>query len=90
MQLVEAGKVDVDAPVRHYLPWFHVADPQASARITIRSLLNHTSGLPQKADTFVWTDQDAGVLERSVRYLKTVALARPVGAFATPTPTTRS
>lgn len=81
MQLVEAGKVDLDAPVQRYLPWFRVADPQASAQITVRSLLNHTSGLPQKADTFLWTDQDAGVLERSVRYLKAVALSRPIGTF---------
>ncbi|HEX6543501.1 MAG TPA: serine hydrolase domain-containing protein, partial [Ktedonobacterales bacterium] len=81
MQLVEAGKVDLDAPVQRYLPWFRVADPEASAQITVRSLLNHTSGLPQKADTFLWTDQDDGVLERTVRYLKTVALARPMGTF---------
>jgi CubicO group peptidase (beta-lactamase class C family) len=81
MQLVEAGKVDLDAPAQRYLPWFRVADPQASAQITVRHLLNHTSGLPQKADTFLWTDQDAGVLERSVRYLKTVKLARPIGQF---------
>lgn len=81
MQLVEAGKVDLDAPVQRYLPWFRIADPVASAQITVRSLLNHTSGLPQKADTFLWTDQDAGVLERTVRYLKTVALARPIGSF---------
>ncbi len=81
MQLVESGKVELDAPVQRYLPWFRVADPQASAQITVRSLLNHTSGLPQVTATFLWTDQDAGVLERSVRYLQTVALARPVGTF---------
>ena len=46
MQLVEAGKVELDAPVQRYLPWFRVADAEASARITIRHLLNHTSGLP--------------------------------------------
>ncbi|HET9981921.1 MAG TPA: serine hydrolase domain-containing protein, partial [Ktedonobacterales bacterium] len=68
MQLVEAGKVDLDAPVQRYLPWFRIANPAASAQITVRSLLNHTSGLPQKADTFLWTDQDDGVLERTVRY----------------------
>jgi CubicO group peptidase (beta-lactamase class C family) len=45
MQLVEAGKVDLDAPVQRYLPWFRLADPAASARITVRHLLNHTSGL---------------------------------------------
>src|SRR5207247_2291011 len=36
MQLVEAGKIDLDAPVQRYLPWFHLADPTDSARITVR------------------------------------------------------
>ena len=26
MQLVEAGKVELDAPVQRYIPWFRVAD----------------------------------------------------------------
>jgi CubicO group peptidase (beta-lactamase class C family) len=55
MQVVEAGQVDVDAPVQRYLPWFRVDDPQASAQITVRSLLNHTSGHPQLTATFLWT-----------------------------------
>jgi CubicO group peptidase (beta-lactamase class C family) len=45
-QLVATGKVDFDAPVQTYLPWFTVSDPKASARITVRHLLNQTSGLP--------------------------------------------
>ena len=49
MQLVEAGKVELDAPVQRYLPWFRVADPQASAQMTVRHLLNQTSGLPAAA-----------------------------------------
>lgn len=36
MQLVEAGQLDLDAPVQRYLPWFRVADPAASAAITVR------------------------------------------------------
>ena len=32
MQLVEAGKVELDAPVQRYLPWFRVADEDASGR----------------------------------------------------------
>jgi CubicO group peptidase (beta-lactamase class C family) len=46
MQLVEAGKIDLDAPVTKYLPWFRAADQAASARITVRRLLNQDSGLP--------------------------------------------
>jgi len=53
MQLVEAGKVALDAPVRQYVPDFRVADPRG-ARITVRQLLNQTSGisdgtLPEKS-----------------------------------------
>ncbi len=32
MQLVEAGKVELDAPVQCYLPWFRVADPRRPPR----------------------------------------------------------
>lgn len=49
MQLVERNLVQLDAPVQKYLPWFRVADPSASARITVRQLLHHTSGVPTKA-----------------------------------------
>lgn len=45
MQLVEAGKIDLDAPVQRYLPDFTLADPLAAQQITVRQLLNHTSGL---------------------------------------------
>ncbi len=45
MQPVEQGRVELDAPVRRYIPWFHVADPEASAQITVRHLLSHTSGI---------------------------------------------
>ncbi|MGO4447252.1 serine hydrolase domain-containing protein [Mycobacterium sp. 2YAF39] len=44
MRLVEQGKVDLDAPVRRYLPDFAVADPAVGAVVTVRQLLNHTSG----------------------------------------------
>ena len=47
MQLVEDGKVNLDAPVVSYLPSFSVGDESASAAITVRHLLNHTSGLPE-------------------------------------------
>lgn len=43
MQLVEAGKIDLDAPVQKYLPWFTVASGE-QAEITVAHLLYHTSG----------------------------------------------
>ena len=44
MRLVEQGDVDLDAPVRRYLPDFAVQDAAVSASVTVRQLLNHTSG----------------------------------------------
>lgn len=79
MQLVDAGTIELDAPVQRYIPWFRVADPEASARITVRQLLTMTSGLPQQYATQLWTADDDRAIERSVRFLKTVRLSRPVG-----------
>src|SRR5437016_5927215 len=44
MRLVELGKLDLDAPVRRYLPSFRVQDEQASAVVTVRNLLTHSPG----------------------------------------------
>ena len=42
MQLVQQGKVDLDAPVSRYIDGL----PQAWQAVTITRLLDHTSGLP--------------------------------------------
>jgi CubicO group peptidase (beta-lactamase class C family) len=44
MRLVEQGKLDLNAPVRRYLPDFRVADEAASAHVTLRQCLNHSAG----------------------------------------------
>ncbi|MDX2262559.1 MAG: serine hydrolase domain-containing protein [Gemmatimonadales bacterium] len=49
MQLVQAGRVNLDSPAQSYLPEFRVADSVASASITLRHLLYHTSGIPTGA-----------------------------------------
>ena len=43
LQLVEEGKIDLQAPIRTYLPDY--PEPQGS-RVTVHHLLNHTSGIP--------------------------------------------
>ncbi|MEV7907809.1 serine hydrolase domain-containing protein [Streptomyces anulatus] len=48
MRLAEAGTVNLDTPVRRYLPEFEMADPRAG-RITVRQLLNQTSGMADSA-----------------------------------------
>jgi len=77
MQLVEAGKIDLDAPVQTYLPWFELADKDASAKITVRNLLNHTTGISTKDGNGFWTSRQE--LEETVRGFNTVHLTQPVG-----------
>lgn len=82
MQLAEAGKLELDAPVQRYLPWFRLADEIASARITVLDLLNHTSGIPTAAGNDYPDKHDTNdmALERRVRALSETKLDRPVGA----------
>jgi CubicO group peptidase (beta-lactamase class C family) len=82
MQLVEAGKIDLDAPVQRYLPWFRVADPQASDQITVRHLLNQTSGLSTSSGWIPLADFDnsSGATKRQARELSTLEITHPVGS----------
>ena len=81
MQLVEAGMIELDAPVQTYLPWFRVADAAASAQITIRHLLNQTSGLSTATgrDEFAVSDLSDQAIENSVRALADVELTATPG-----------
>ncbi|MBK9715064.1 MAG: beta-lactamase family protein [Kouleothrix sp.] len=81
MQLVEAGKIDLDAPVTTYLPWFRTADAAASARITVRNLLIQNSGLPVDVgrEGFAENDQSDTALENGIRQLAGVQLNHPAG-----------
>jgi CubicO group peptidase (beta-lactamase class C family) len=45
MRLVTEGRVELDAPVRWYVPELGLADERAAAEVTVLNLLNHTSGL---------------------------------------------
>src|SRR5690606_1703755 len=47
MQLAEAGRIDLEAPVQTYLPEFTLRDPRAAA-VTVRQLLTHTSGMTDR------------------------------------------
>ncbi|WP_392972557.1 serine hydrolase domain-containing protein [Streptomyces sp. LN245] len=59
MRLVARGEVDLDAPVRRYVPELRLADERAAARITVLNLLNHTAGLE-------WNLIDDGKGDRSL------------------------
>ena len=54
--LVDAGKLDWDTPVRHYLPTFKLYDAVATERLTPRDLVTHRSGLPRH--DLMWYNND--------------------------------
>jgi CubicO group peptidase (beta-lactamase class C family) len=82
MQLSEAGRVQLDAPVQRYLPWWRVADPVASTQVTVRHLLYQVSGLSKATGNAYATSGDThdSALEDRVRALRNAKLTEPVGA----------
>ncbi|GAA4588620.1 CubicO group peptidase (beta-lactamase class C family) [Actinoplanes octamycinicus] len=45
VRLAAAGRLDLAAPVRDFVPELRLADPASTAEITVHQLLNHTAGL---------------------------------------------
>lgn len=81
MQLVDDGLVELDAPVRTYLPEFRIADEAAAAAITVRQLLCHTSGF--EGDIFTDTGQGTDSIEKYVPTLsETPQLFAPGAMFS--------
>lgn len=61
--LVEEGLLDLDAPVRTYVPELRLPDPVIAERATVRDLLSHRSGLARHDMAWIvnptWTPEDA-------------------------------
>lgn len=77
-QLVEQGKIKLNDPVQTYLPWFKVADEQASKKITLSHLLHHTSGLSESGFTALIPENASA--QDAVRAFTSARLTAPVGA----------
>lgn len=80
MQLVEQGKVELDAPVQRYIPWFTLADQAAARTITVRHLLSHTSGLSDLQYVEIGRVPDNASIEEGVRDLRVARPVDPVGS----------
>jgi CubicO group peptidase (beta-lactamase class C family) len=76
MRFVDEGRVDLDAPVRTYLPGFAVADPDVSANVTPRHLLNHTNGIEE---SFGDPGEGEDVYERMVENITDAQQVHPLG-----------
>lgn len=78
MRLVESGKLDLDQPVRTYLPGLRLADSGVAARVTLRHLFTHTAGwLGDYFDDFGSGDDALGRMVEAMAALPQLA---PLGA----------
>ena len=64
MRLAQDGKLNIDVPVRAYIPELHLADARTTDHVTIRHLLTHTGGW--WGDGLIDTGDDDAALVRFV------------------------
>jgi CubicO group peptidase (beta-lactamase class C family) len=81
LQLADTGLVDIDAPVKKYLPWFSFKNETAEKHITVRHLLNQTGGFPQTGGFFDMLTSDIAVFETALNaHIKTLTPVDAVNA----------
>lgn len=83
MQLAEKHRLSLDAPVTRYLPDFKMADPRYR-RITVRMLLNHSSGLmgSTMGNAMLFDDPDPATTDTLLERLSTQRLKADPGAYS--------
>jgi CubicO group peptidase (beta-lactamase class C family) len=79
MRLVERGTLDLDRPVRTYLPTLKLADADVAARVSLRHLFTHTAGW--EGDVFDNTGAGDDALARMVERMAQVEQLRPIGSL---------
>ena len=77
MRLVEDGKLELDVPLRRYLPELRLADEAAAEAVTMLHVLTHTSGWA--GDYFDDPGSGDDALERMVERLDRLEQLTPVG-----------
>jgi len=77
MRLVERGALDLDAPVRQYIPAFRLRDADAQERATVRHLVTHTGGW--LGDCFADFGNGDDALERYVAAMAELEQLTPLG-----------
>ena len=77
MRLIERGALDLDAPVRRYIPAFRLRDAAAQERATVRHLVTHTGGW--LGDCFADFGNGDDALERYVAAMAELEQITPLG-----------
>lgn len=78
MRLVEQGRIDLDAPVRTYLPDLKLQDEDTAERVTVVQLLNHTAGW--EGDRMDDTGEGDDALARYVDLMSGFEQLTPLGS----------
>ncbi|GFN33008.1 cyclic peptide export ABC transporter [Paenibacillus xylaniclasticus] len=73
-RLEKEGQLNLDAPVRQYLPWLRFTYKGEEAVVTLRQLLHHTSGIPFRTIAGIPVSEDESGLEQTVRTLEGMEL----------------
>ena len=82
MQLVDEGKVGLDEPLVTYLPTFRMAS-RGYRNVTVRMLLDHSSGFPGSAYASAWTTEFwPGYLDQVMTTLAQSRLKHTPGALS--------
>ena len=86
MKLVQEGRISLDEPVRRYLPDWRMADERCG-EITVRMLLNHSSGIPgtnlhDHLDLEEEEELYTGKYRNTPAYWQTVKLQARPGSFS--------
>lgn len=77
MQLVEQGKVDLDAPVKRYLKNLKLRDKNVEKKVTVRHLLTHMGGWVGDYFNDFGNGEDA--LEKMVKDIAKLPQVQPLG-----------
>ena len=81
LQLEEQGLIDFDDPVSKYIPEFHPTYQGSEACVTVRHLLNHSSGIPfYMLERFAEEPYNKGGLAKSLSFLYDVKLSFEPGS----------
>jgi CubicO group peptidase (beta-lactamase class C family) len=78
LRLVERGEMDLNAPVRTYVPELKLKDEQVARDVTMLHLLNHTAGWD--GDLFENTGEGDDALDRYVAKMATIEQVTPLGS----------
>ncbi|MBV8052140.1 MAG: serine hydrolase [Acidobacteriaceae bacterium] len=78
MQMVESGKINLDAPVSQYISDFHPKNP-FDKPITLRELMSHRSGLLREPPVGNYFDPTEPSLEATVGSMNSTELVYPPG-----------